>query len=133
MSPPLLKREGSLRRRALSRNILWGDPGAGAGSNGAVWPPASGQRATAIADHWPLTEARRTRCCWWGLLSGSVAGLRARRVRPRTSPFPALQLVGPPASGASRFRDDGTPTGRGQAPCRGLGPQSFRCGMFGMF
>ena len=26
------------------------------------------------------------------------------------------------ASGASRFRDDGTPMGRGWAPCRGLGP-----------
>ena len=67
-----------------------GQPGSRRGSCGLVGPPASGQRATAIADHGPLTEAEWTRC-GWGLLSGSVVGLRACWVRPRSSPFPALK------------------------------------------
>ena len=44
------------------------------GSCGTVGPPASGQRATAVADHGPLTEVGWTRC-GWGLASGNVAGL----------------------------------------------------------
>ena len=44
-----------------------GRPGGGRGLCGAVGHPASGQRATAIVDHGPLTEAGRS------------------------SPFPALQ------------------------------------------
>ena len=61
------------------------------GWRGMAQPPISGQRAMAIANHGPLTEAGRTPCGWWVLLSGSVAGLRARRVRPSSSPFPGLQ------------------------------------------
>ena len=51
-----------------------GRPGGRRGSCGTVGPPASGQRAMAIADHGPLTEAGWT-LCGWGLASGNVAGL----------------------------------------------------------
>ena len=51
---------------------------------------ASAQRATATADHGPLTEGGSTRC-GWGRLSWSLAGLQARWIRTRYSPFPALK------------------------------------------
>ena len=104
------------------------------GSCGALGPPANGQRATAIEDHGPLTEAGWTRC-GWGFLCGSVWGCE------RAGSTPALPRSQPKsvrarwwASGASRSRDNGTPTGRGRAPCRGLGTGSggtcWRCGNF---
>ena len=75
-------------------------------SCGTVGPPASGQPVTTIADHGPL------------LRQGGRDAAGARWW----------------ASGASRSRDAATPTGRGRAPCRGLGPrsgeQSLRCGIF---
>ena len=80
------RRASISQARIEQEHTIWG------GSFGAVGPKASGQRATAIADHGPLTEAGWTRC-GWGLLSGSVAGLRACWVRPRSSPFLALKRV----------------------------------------
>ena len=59
-----------------------------------------------------------------------MAGLRAlgfAPALPRSRPCGVLARWW--ASGASRFRDDGTPTGRWRAPRRGLGPQSLRCGI----
>ena len=91
------------------------------GSCGAVGPPASGQRAPAIADHGPLTEAGLTQC-GWGLASGNVAGLRVCWVRPHSSPFLDLRCWW--ASGAPRSCEHRTPTGYGWAPCRGLGTGS---------
>ena len=65
VSPPLPIRlletggeEGlRFRRGALSRNILHGATRGRRGSCGVVGATASGQRATAIADHGPLTDA----------------------------------------------------------------------------
>ena len=42
-------------------------------------------------DHRPLTEAGRRPCGLLGALERSMAGLRACWVRPRSSPFLALQ------------------------------------------
>ena len=39
----------------------------------------------------PLLRRGERRAAGWGLSSGSVAGLRAHRVRPCSSTFPALQ------------------------------------------
>ena len=105
-SPPLPKREG--RRASVfegvrcTRTYYMGRPGGRCGSCGTVGPRA-----------------------------GAWQGCERARFAPALPLFSALQrvraLVG---VWRLRFCDDGTPMGHGRAPCRGLGSQSFRCGIF---
>ena len=93
VSPPILKREG--RRASVFVGVhcagtyYVGRTGGRHISCGAVGPPASGQQVPAIAD---APEAGWKRC-GSGFTSGSVAGLRACWVCPRSSPFPALKCA----------------------------------------
>ena len=71
MSPPLPKRKG--RRASVfagarcTRTYYMGRPGGRRGSCGTVGLPASGLRATAIADHGPLLRRGRRHAACWGL------------------------------------------------------------------
>ena len=75
-------------------------------------------------DRGPLAEAGGEAVRLVGALERERGGLRAlgfAPALPRSRPCGVLARWW--ASGASRFRDDGTPTGRWRAPRRGLGPR----------
>ena len=76
--------------------VMTEPPRAAGGRRDEGWAPSLMEPGgdVAISRRWhdrgPLTEVGWTRCSW-GLTSGSVAGLQACWVRPRSSPFPALK------------------------------------------
>ena len=65
-----------------------GHPGGRRGSCGTVGPRASGQRATAIAYHGPLTEVGRTPCGLLGALERERGGVASVMGSPPLLPIP---------------------------------------------